>query len=66
MGLVVWAAVPVVSRLVPNDGTLIEASKLLALIVLGGLVYLAALIALRQDDVQSLGSLLRRTLARAR
>ncbi len=64
MALVVSLAVPLGDRLVPSTRLAVEAGKLLALIALGGLVYLGGLIALRLDEVRSFGALLSRLARR--
>jgi hypothetical protein len=66
MGVIVWYTAQLADRFVTAGGTLVDTVKLLALIILGGLVYLVGLMALGQDDVKSLAGKFRRVPARVR
>jgi len=66
MGLAVGLGRILADRLYPSPRRLVEAATLVALILLGVLVYLAGLIALRLDEVRSFGALLSRLARRAR
>ncbi|MHB8947362.1 MAG: murein biosynthesis integral membrane protein MurJ [Bacillota bacterium] len=66
MGVVVWAGVDLLTRFAPVAGKAQRAGELLAIIVLGVLVYLVGLIVLRLDEVRSFGALVSRVVRRAR
>lgn len=66
MGLVIWMAMRAGDLLTADGGALGVAAKLLAVISLGGLTYVLALVVLQQDDVKSLGAMFGRVLGRIR
>ncbi len=65
MGGVVWSGLGLAARLAPSAGRAVQAAELAVLILLGALVYLIGLIALRLEEVRSFGALLSRVARRA-